>query len=88
MATADVPGVQPVDLEVARRRVLPAEEVGVQHAACVAVRRVPDPCEIMHVRLTRQFTTFASPAASQSIASLVIEDEHLHQFNFVFYQPI
>lgn len=38
---ADVPRVQPVHLQVARRLVLPAEEVRVCYAAGIPVRRVP-----------------------------------------------
>lgn len=38
VSSADVPGVEPVHLEVACRGVLPAEEVGVQDSSRVPVR--------------------------------------------------
>lgn len=41
---ANVAGVEPVHLQVARGRVLPAEEVGVQNSARVAVCRMPNSC--------------------------------------------
>ena len=44
VAPADVPGVEPVDLEAPRRLVLPAEEVRVRDAPCVPVGRVSHTC--------------------------------------------
>lgn len=40
VSAADVPGIEPVDLQVPGRLMLPAEEVGVGDASGVAVRRM------------------------------------------------